>query len=195
MEEIRQKLLARALESLEGGSWAQLSLDNLAKSAEVAPAEAKLCFERGILDIVLYHLRQGDEALKKPEGQKIREKIAELIWQRVRTSNRERTQKTAQFLSLPIHLASASKALWRTTDAIWQQAEAQGSADFSYYTKRASLAALYSQVLLFYLSPQGKEDEAVKKFIADKIDLLLKTMKALGGFVQGAEKKPNRESA
>jgi ubiquinone biosynthesis protein COQ9 len=166
MDAIRQKILAQALPQVRTLGWGSVKLDE----------EAALCFKRGVVDLALFHIQQGDAALAPALGEmKMREKIAQLIWQRLRYDDRALTQKTAQFLTLPFNSALGVKALLGTSAAIWQKT-GTGDSGFSYYTKRASLSAIYSQAILFYLSPQGKEDEAVKAFIKKEIDLLLKTM-------------------
>lgn len=172
MEQIRREILAAAKDALqEGASWAQLNLKELG----FEEAQIQLAFKRGVLDLVLFQLAAGDASLQNAEGEsgKIREKIANLIWQRLSYDDRAMAQKTARFLSL--HGAAGARALWRSSDAIWQNT-IKGDSTFSYYSKRALLSVIYAKSLLFYLSPQGEEDSAVKKFIAREIDGLLKTM-------------------
>lgn len=171
MDAVKQKILDRALPQVRAQGWGSLAF--------AALDEAELYFA-GVLDLALFHIKQGDGSLQAspalaPETMKMREKIADLIWQRLSYDDRELTQKTARFLALPLNIPAGTKALLGTSSAIWQQAS-KGDSGFSYYTKRVSLSVIYANSILFYISAQGKDDEAVKVFIKKEIDLLLKTM-------------------
>lgn len=52
----------------------------------------------------------------------------------------------------------------RTVDSIWHAAGDQ-AADFSWYTKRATLAAIYGATLLYWLADQSEEDAATLAFL------------------------------
>lgn len=181
MEEMRQKILASALEMMEDcPHWASLDLKKLAQKTGFLAGELDLAFPKAVLGIVILHLKMDDLELAQSAfiaNESIREKIAHLIWQRLNFDDRQLVSKTASFFSQPLNFTSGAKALFDTSDAIWRAA-GDKSTDFSYYTRRASLAAIYSQAVLFYISPQGKRDEKVQNFIKQEIDLLLKIMGA-----------------
>lgn len=52
----------------------------------------------------------------------------------------------------------------RTADAIWHAAGDQAS-DFSWYTKRATLAAIYAATLLYWLREESEDDAASAAFL------------------------------
>ena len=52
----------------------------------------------------------------------------------------------------------------RTVDAIWHAA-GDRSADFSWYTKRATLAFIYSTCFMYWLQDASPEDEATLAFL------------------------------
>lgn len=52
----------------------------------------------------------------------------------------------------------------RTADAIWHAAGDQTS-DFSWYTKRATLAAIYAATLLYWLREESEDDAASAAFL------------------------------
>ncbi|MGH7076591.1 MAG: COQ9 family protein [Acetobacteraceae bacterium] len=52
----------------------------------------------------------------------------------------------------------------RTVDSIWHGA-GDKAADFSWYTKRASLAAIYGATLLYWLTDQSEDDAATLAFL------------------------------
>ncbi|HYZ63908.1 MAG TPA: COQ9 family protein [Acetobacteraceae bacterium] len=67
-------------------------------------------------------------------------------------------------LAAPGNGALAARCTARTVDAIWHAA-GDSSADFSWYTKRASLAAVYAATLLYWLRDDSFEDEATLAFL------------------------------
>lgn len=67
-------------------------------------------------------------------------------------------------LAAPGHATLALRCTARTVDAIWHAA-GDASSDFSWYTKRATLAAVYGATLLYWLRDYSPEDEATLEFL------------------------------
>ena len=63
---------------------------------------------------------------------------------------REAVRRAMAVLALPANLGIAARTLARTVDAIWHAA-GDRPVDWNWYTKRASLAAVYGATLLFWL--------------------------------------------
>jgi ubiquinone biosynthesis protein COQ9 len=73
-------------------------------------------------------------------------------------AHREAVRRAVAVLALPMHARQAAACTARTVDAIWYAA-GDRSADFSWYTKRAILAAVYGATLLFWLRDASRESE------------------------------------
>jgi ubiquinone biosynthesis protein COQ9 len=67
-------------------------------------------------------------------------------------------------LSLPGNARLAAVCTTRTVDSIWHAAGDQ-SADFSWYTKRAILTAIYAATVLFWLRDGSDDDAATLAFL------------------------------
>jgi ubiquinone biosynthesis protein COQ9 len=65
---------------------------------------------------------------------------------------------------LPTNAAAAAKCTARTVDAILHAA-GDRSADFSWYTKRALLAAIYSATVLYWVRDSSEDDAATLAFL------------------------------
>jgi ubiquinone biosynthesis protein COQ9 len=65
---------------------------------------------------------------------------------------------------LAAHPATAASCTARTVDAIWHAA-GDRSADFSWYTKRAILSAVYGSTLLFWLRDTSEDDAETLAFL------------------------------
>jgi ubiquinone biosynthesis protein COQ9 len=74
---------------------------------------------------------------------------------------------------LPNHAADGARAIWRTADAIWT-ALGDSSRDYNWYTKRATLAAVYSSCLLYWLGDQSPNFAATRAFIGRRIDNVMR---------------------
>jgi ubiquinone biosynthesis protein COQ9 len=64
--------------------------------------------------------------------------------------HREAVRRAVSVLAMPMHARQAAGCTARTVDAIWHAA-GDRSADFSWYTKRALLTAVYGATLLYWL--------------------------------------------
>jgi ubiquinone biosynthesis protein COQ9 len=67
-------------------------------------------------------------------------------------------------LALPWNLGTALRATARSASAIWHAA-GDSSADFSWYTRRVTLAAVYSATLAYWLSPRMPAMDEVMAFL------------------------------
>jgi ubiquinone biosynthesis protein COQ9 len=74
------------------------------------------------------------------------------------SANREAIRRALSLLSLPANLPLAVRLAWGTADAVWN-AVGDAAHDFSWYTKRSTLAAVYSATLLYWLE-DASEDSA-----------------------------------
>ena len=70
----------------------------------------------------------------------------------------------AAVLALPGHARLAAACTARTVDAIWHAA-GDRAADFSWYTKRAVLAAVYGATVLFWLRDSSDDDALTLAFL------------------------------
>jgi ubiquinone biosynthesis protein COQ9 len=78
--------------------------------------------------------------------------------------NKEAVRRALAMLALPIHARAAAACTARTVDAIWHAA-GDRSADFSWYTKRAILTAVYGATVLFWLRDPSEDSAATLAFL------------------------------
>lgn len=102
---------------------------------------------------------------------KIRERIKLAVRLRLEQTvgGRESVRRGLAMLALPSNAALGLKLLYRTVDAIWYGA-GDTSTDFNFYTKRATLAGVYSSTLLFWLNDRSEGSEATWSFLDRRID-------------------------
>jgi ubiquinone biosynthesis protein COQ9 len=78
--------------------------------------------------------------------------------------HKEAARRAAARLALPWNLGVAARSAARTVSAIWHAA-GDNSADFSWYTRRATLAGVYGSTLAFWLQDDDPEGAATAAFL------------------------------
>ncbi|MEO9190778.1 MAG: COQ9 family protein [Acetobacteraceae bacterium] len=78
--------------------------------------------------------------------------------------HKEAVRRALSVLALPAHVRAGVACTARTVDAIWHAA-GDRSADFSWYTKRATLTGVYVATLLFWLRDSSEEEADTLAFL------------------------------
>ena len=136
------------------------------------PADADLLFPGGAADMIEAFIDLSDRGMEQAAAapdfaeQRLPARVRGLIAHRFAKNrpHKEAIRRALALLALPRNAVTAARCTARTVDAIWFLA-GDRSADFSWYTKRASLAAIYSATLLFWLRDYSEEDEATLAFL------------------------------
>jgi ubiquinone biosynthesis protein COQ9 len=122
-----------------------------------AGPNADLLFPGGPADMVEAYIDLADRRMAAGaapllEGQRLSQRVRTLIAERFEQAlpHRDAVRRAFAVLALPANLATSARCTARTVDSIWYAA-GDRSADFSWYTKRAILASVYSATLLFWL--------------------------------------------
>ena len=151
--------------------------------------EADRLFPGGALTVLEYLSTRSDqrmvEALERAgvESMKIRDRIKTAVRTRIgqHAGSKETARRALALLALPLNAPLALKLLYRTVDAMWYAA-GDTSADFNFYTKRATLAGVYSSTLLYWLNDRSPGDEATWGFLDRRIDNVMSFEKLKGRF-------------
>lgn len=184
-EELRVPLMEAMLSHVAFDGWSDTAFKLAAEDIDVTKEMAELAFPNGPIEVLQQHLSDADDQLllaleeKDLPSLKIRERITVAIRTRLEqhTANREAVRRGLVTLALPQNLALGSKALWRTADVMWR-ASGDTSTDHNWYTKRATLSAVYSAVLLYWLSDESDDFEATWAFLDRRIEDVMKVEKA-----------------
>ena len=105
-----------------------------------------------------------ESLVTKPD--KISQKIKTIILIRLHLSQKykEAVRSSLSLTAIPKNSKQSFKILYRTCHRIWKIA-GDTSTDFSFYTKRASLAAVYSSTLLFWLNDNSSTQDETEAFL------------------------------
>lgn len=96
----------------------------------------------------------------------VHKRIRQLILLRLEAArpHKEVVRKSLSYLSRPEHAKLAPKLLYTTIDEMWRSA-GDRSTDFNFYTKRASLSAVYSATLLAFLADDSDDMSYITAFV------------------------------
>ena len=105
-----------------------------------------------------------ESLVSKPD--RIPEKIKTLILIRLNLCQKykEAVRSSISLTAIPKNSKKSLKILYRTCHRIWKMA-GDTSTDFSFYTKRISLAAVYSSTLLFWLNDVSSKQDETSAFL------------------------------
>ena len=156
----RDAALDALLATIPFAGWSQAAL------RQAAGPDADLLFPGGPVDMVEAHSDLGDRRMAEggPVEGKLPARVRAVMLHRFQ---READHKQAVRRGLSVlagHPAIAAACAARTVDAIWHVA-GDRSADFSWYTKRAILAGVYTSTLLFWLRDESEGGEATAAFL------------------------------
>ncbi len=152
--------------------WTHTALRRALADVGGDPQDADLIFPGGAAELVeaftdLTDRRMADAAAT-PDFAALRTTArvrALLVWRlRHNAPHREAMRRAIAVMTLPRNAAVAARCTARTVDAIWHAAGDQ-AADFSWYTKRATLAAIYTATLLYWLRDVSDEAAATLAFL------------------------------
>ncbi|MFV0513705.1 MAG: COQ9 family protein [Jhaorihella sp.] len=182
----RDPLLDAILPHVPFDGWTETSFAAAIADSGIDAALARALFPRGAVDLALGHHARGDAAMlariaaTDMAAMRFRDRIAAAVRFRIEAAGeRETVRRAVTLFALPQHAADGAGAIWGTVDAIWT-ALGDTSDDANWYTKRATLSAVYSATLLYWLGDDSPEHRATWAFLDRRIDdvMRIETLKA-----------------
>ena len=129
-------------------------------------------FKNGSIDFIDFFSEIIDQEVKenynsieaKPE--RVPEKIKKIIMIRLNLCQKykEAVRSSISLSTIPVNTKSSLNILYRTCNSIWRIA-GDKSTDFSFYTRRISLAAVYTSTLLFWLNDKSDNNIETEFFL------------------------------
>ncbi len=179
-------LLDAVLRHVAFDGWSAATFAAAAADAGLSEADAKALAPRGVLDLVAALHRRADNAMKERLGNadleafRFRNRVAMALKYRFDAMPEQQVaRRTAAFLSVPIHASEGVKLVWGTSDLIWNVL-GDTSRDGNWYTKRATLSAVFGSTLLYWLGDDSPDHAATNAFIDRRIDEIMQ-IEALKG--------------
>ena len=169
-------LLDAALMHVPFDGWSDTALAAALADTGLDATVAKAVFPRGPVDMALaYHARGDAQMLAELQAadlgdMRFRDRIAHAVRLRLEAvEDKELVRRGMTLCALPPYAADGARALLQTADHIWQ-ALGDTSQDVNWYTKRATLSAVYSATVLYWLGDTSEDDAATWAFLDRRID-------------------------
>jgi ubiquinone biosynthesis protein COQ9 len=172
---MRDRLLDAALNHVVFDGWGPAALDAARADTGLSEADLKSAFPRGAVDMALAYHRRGDAAMVERlaaedlSSMRFRDRIAYAVRVRLEVVDKELVRRGMSLFALPAHAADGSRAVWHTAGLIWDTL-GDTSRDVNWYTKRASLSAVYSATALYWLGDDSPGAAATWGFLDRRID-------------------------
>jgi ubiquinone biosynthesis protein COQ9 len=151
--------------------WTKRALKAGVRDAGMPADEADLLFPLGAVDMIETFSDLADRRMEAGAESLVREtrlpaRVRAVIALRLEQNraHKEAIRRALAVLAFPRNTKAAAAVTARTVDAILHRA-GDRSADFSWYTKRAILAAIYSTTLLYWLHDASEDDAATLEFL------------------------------
>jgi ubiquinone biosynthesis protein COQ9 len=157
-------------------------------------------FPNGVSDAVRAFSDRADAAmiaaLEKDPPQHMRDRIAAAIRARLEhlAPHKEAVRRLAGWLALPGNQPIAARCLYRTVDSIWYAAGDRAT-DFSFYTKRALVSAVYGATLLYWLEDRSADSAATWGFLDRSIEGVMRLSRLTGGLTNFLRRGPTRSTS
>ncbi|MEM1101371.1 MAG: COQ9 family protein [Pseudomonadota bacterium] len=175
MSDPKAELVEAALGHVVFDGWSEVTFKAAVADSGVEPELARAICPRGALDLAVSFHKAGDAemtariAAEDMSALRYSEKVARCVQIRFEViPDKEAVRRGATLFALPRHAAEGTRLIWGTADAIWE-ALGDTSEDYNWYTKRATLAGVYSSTLLYWLGDDSLESAATWDFLDRRI--------------------------
>ena len=137
----------------------------------------KSLFKNGSIDFIDIFSEMIDLEVKEKyeliesKPTRIPEKIKKIIMIRLNLCEkyREAVRSSISLTAIPKNTKTSFNILYRTCNSIWRMA-GDKSTDFSFYTRRMSLAAIYTSTLLFWLNDKYNDNVETEFFLDRRLN-------------------------
>lgn len=178
------RLLDAALPHVTFDGWSEATFRAAVAESGVDPVVAKARCPRGAVDLAVAFHKRGDEAMmarirsEDMSSLRIRERITAAVQYRLEAAeDKECVRRGAALFALPPYAPQGARLIWGTADAIWT-ALGDTSEDINWYTKRATLSAVYGSTVLFWLGDDSPDHQNTWAFLDRRIGDVMQFEKA-----------------
>jgi len=159
--DVKAKLLDAARLHVPFDGWSEATFRAAAEEAGVTPALARAVCPRGAVDLALAFHEAGDAEMERRlkgadlSDMRFRDRVALAVRLRIEAAgDKELVRRGMTLFALPQHALDGARSLWRTADRIWTVL-GDTSDDVNWYTKRATLSAVYGSTVLYWLGDES----------------------------------------
>lgn len=186
--DLKSRLLDAAQLHVPFDGWSETTFAAAIADSGVDATVARAICPRGAMDLAVAFHKRGDSQMidamadSAVAEMKIREKITHAVRLRLELCpDRELVRRGSTLFALPQNAATGAQLIWGTADAIWN-AIGDSSRDLNWYSKRATLSAVYSATVLYWLGDESEGHEATWAFLDRRIENVMQFEKTKAQF-------------
>ncbi|MGV6839797.1 MAG: COQ9 family protein [Planktomarina sp.] len=175
MQDVKHNLMQSALPHVVFDGWTAETFASAIRDSGVDAVLAHAACPRGAVDLaVVYHIH-GDDLMAAAfeaadtDAMKIREKVTFAVRARLEVADKEAVRRGTTLFALPHLAGDGAKLIWGTVDRIWTLL-GDTSEDVNWYTKRATLAAVYTSVVIYWLGDESEDQADTWAFLDRRIE-------------------------
>ena len=183
MSDPKTDLMQAALAHVAFDGWSSAAFDAAVADTGTDPTVARALCPRGAVDLAVAYHHHGDalmqERLKSEDMSdlRFRDKVARAVQLRFEViEDKEAVRRGTTLFALPPYAPDGAKLIWGTADAIWTTL-GDTADDVNWYTKRATLGAVYSATVLFWLGDTSEDHANTWTFLDRRIDNIMQIEK------------------
>lgn len=194
----RAALIEAALPNVAFDGWSRAALRAAARRIGMPAEEALALFPGGAADLVASFSRWADRRMLDRletislDPLRTHERIALAIGIRLDIVEpwREPVRRALGVLALPQNGPLGLRLLYETVDGIWYAA-GDSAADFSFYTKRLSLAAIWAAAVLYWLDDRSEGFAETRAFVDRRLGDIARIGRVPRGLAGAVGRLPN----
>ncbi len=198
LDEIRAAMIPEVASSAAFDGWTDQAIANAAAIRGVDPDLVRLACGTSATDMIAAWFAHIDDAMaarypaETLAAMKIRERITALIEARIESvaPDREALRRALAILAMPQNVPLATKLAWRSADRMWRLAGDTAS-DFNHYTKRMTLAAVYTSTIAVFLNDESDGLAETRAFLARRIDNVMQVERFKASWRKRTEHRPS----
>ena len=187
-QDLKQRLLEAAVMHVAFDGWSEATFAAAIADSGVDPVVAKAICPRGAVDLAVAYHKAGDAQMVAAladadlSDMRFRDRIAHAVQVRLQLcEDKEVVRRGSTLFALPQYAGTGSQLIWGTADAIWS-ALGDTSEDINWYSKRATLSAVYAATVLYWLGDDSDGHDATWAFLDRRIDNVMQFEKAKAAF-------------
>ena len=175
LDPVKARLLEAILPHVAFEGWSQTAFAAAVAEVGLNSDHARILCPRGAVDLAIAFHQEGDRAMqvavKAADLHQMRysEKVAFAVRARIAAiTDKEAVRRGTALFALPHLAADGARLIWGTADAIWD-CLGDTSDDFNWYSKRVTLSAVWTSVVVFWLGDDSTGGQATDAFIDRRI--------------------------
>lgn len=189
MDRAKSRLLGAALAHVPFDGWSDVTLRAAVADSGTAAGLAAGLFPRGGIDLAAAYHKWGDQSLRAELAQadlsalRFRERVTQAVRLRLELVDKEAVRRGVALFALPQHALEGAALIWGTADTIWTALN-DTSRDINWYSKRATLSAVYSSTVLYWMGDSSEGNAETWAFLDRRIENVMQFEKIKAGFGQ-----------